>query len=76
MKKFLSLLLCLAMVLSCVSAAMADEAAAAAAAEAAASMTVEELVAAAQKEGQLFSVGMPDEWANWVSLWNLSLIHI
>ena len=41
MKKFLSLLLCLAMVLSCVSAAMADEAAAAAAAEAAASMTVE-----------------------------------
>lgn len=70
MKKFLSLLLCLAMVLSCVSAAMADEAAAAAAAEAAASMTVEELVAAAQKEGQLFSVGMPDEWANWVSLWN------
>lgn len=32
-------------------------------------MTVDELVAAAQGEGQLFSVGMPDEWANWKSLW-------
>ena len=68
MKKILSLILCLTMLLGCTSA-LADEAAAAAAAEAAASMTVEELVAAAQGEGQLFSVGMPDEWANWKSLW-------
>ena len=51
MKKFLSLLLCLAMVLSCVSAAMADEAAAAAAAEAAASMTVEELSPPPKRKG-------------------------
>ena len=62
------LILCLTMLLGCTSA-LADEAAAAAAAEAAATMTVDELVAAAQSEGQLFSVGMPDEWANWKSLW-------
>ena len=68
MKKILCLILCLTMLLGCTSA-LADEAAAAAAAEAAATMTVEELVAAAQGEGQLFSVGMPDEWANWKSLW-------
>ena len=68
MKKILCLILCLTMLLGCTSA-LADEAAAAAAAEAAATMTVDELVAAAQGEGQLFSVGMPDEWANWKSLW-------
>ena len=68
MKKILCLILCLTMLIGCTSA-LADEAAAAAAAEAAATMTVEELVAAAQGEGQLFSVGMPDEWANWKSLW-------
>ena len=68
MKKILCLILCLTTLLGCTSA-LADEAAAAAAAEAAATMTVDELVAAAQGEGQLFSVGMPDEWANWKSLW-------
>lgn len=68
MKKILCLILCLTMLLGCTSA-LADEAAAAAAAEAAATMTVDELVTAAQGEGQLFSVGMPDEWANWKSLW-------
>ena len=33
------------------------------------SMTVDELIAAAQEEGDVQSVGMPDEWADWGSLW-------
>ena len=33
-------------------------------------MSVEELVEAAKAEGDVQSVGMPDEWADWGSLWN------
>lgn len=68
MKKLLSILLTLVMLASC-TAALADEAAAAAAAEAAATMTYDQLLEAAKGEGKVFSVGMPDEWANWKDLW-------
>ncbi len=30
---------------------------------------VEQLIKAAQKEGQVYSVGMPDGWANWKDTW-------
>ncbi|NMU18473.1 ABC transporter substrate-binding protein, partial [Vibrio parahaemolyticus] len=30
---------------------------------------IESLVAAAQKEGAVYSVGMPDSWANWKDTW-------
>ena len=69
MKKILALVLSLAMLLSC-TAALADGAAAADASEKAASMSYDELLAAALGEGQVFSVGMPDEWANWKDLWS------
>lgn len=32
--------------------------------------TVDELIAGAKSEGAVVSVGMPDEWADWGSLWN------
>lgn len=32
-------------------------------------MSLDELVAAAQEEGKVNSVGMPDTWANWVETW-------
>ena len=32
-------------------------------------MSPDELTAAAQQEGQVNSVGMPDTWANWVETW-------
>ncbi|TJY38957.1 ABC transporter substrate-binding protein [Cohnella pontilimi] len=32
--------------------------------------SIEELVSAAQKEGQVVSVGMPDTWANWKDTWD------
>ncbi|WP_123042756.1 ABC transporter substrate-binding protein [Cohnella candidum] len=32
--------------------------------------TLDELLPAAQKEGQVVSVGMPDTWANWKDTWN------
>ena len=32
--------------------------------------TLEEITAAAKEEGEVVSVGMPDEWADWGSLWN------
>lgn len=32
-------------------------------------MTLEEIVEAAKKEGEVNSVGMPDTWANWVGTW-------
>lgn len=32
-------------------------------------MTLDELIAAAQEEGDVQSLGMPDEWADWGSLW-------
>ncbi|CAM3757617.1 ABC transporter substrate-binding protein [Vibrio aquimaris] len=31
---------------------------------------IESLVQAAQKEGQVYSVGMPDSWANWKDTWS------
>ncbi|MEG3755556.1 ABC transporter substrate-binding protein [Psychromonas arctica] len=36
---------------------------------AAESSNIDSLVAAAQKEGQVYSVGMPDSWANWKDTW-------
>ena len=69
MKKGIALVLCLVLCLASVTMAMADAASNAEAAEKAASMSYEELVAAAQAEGQVYSVGMPDEWANWKDLW-------
>ena len=33
------------------------------------SMSVEEITAKAQQEGEVNSVGMPDEWANWDEIW-------
>ena len=35
----------------------------------AADANVDALLKAAQKEGQVNSVGMPDTWANWVGTW-------
>ena len=32
-------------------------------------MSLEDLIAQAQEEGQVNSVGMPDTWANWVETW-------
>ena len=69
MKKLLALLLCIALTMSAVSFAMADAASNAEAATKAASMSYDELLEAAKGEGQVFSVGMPDEWANWKDLW-------
>jgi putative spermidine/putrescine transport system substrate-binding protein len=36
---------------------------------AAESTNIDSLVAAAQKEGQVYSIGMPDSWANWKDTW-------
>ena len=36
----------------------------------AATPEVEALLQAAQKEGAVYSVGMPNTWANWVKTWN------
>ncbi|WP_270405428.1 ABC transporter substrate-binding protein [Candidatus Collinsella stercoripullorum] len=33
------------------------------------SMSLDEIIAQAQKEGEVNSVGMPDTWANWVETW-------
>lgn len=33
------------------------------------SLTVDQLIEGAKAEGQVVSVGMPDEWADWGSLW-------
>jgi len=33
------------------------------------SMSLEDITAQAEKEGQVNSVGMPDTWANWVGTW-------
>ncbi len=32
-------------------------------------MSLEDLIAQAQEEGEIASVGMPDTWANWVETW-------
>lgn len=34
------------------------------------SMSVEEITAKAKEEGEVNSVGMPDDWANWADTWN------
>ncbi|MBL4830504.1 MAG: ABC transporter substrate-binding protein [Aliivibrio sp.] len=31
---------------------------------------ISNLIKAAQKEGQVYSIGMPDSWANWKDTWN------
>ncbi|MCL1855581.1 MAG: ABC transporter substrate-binding protein [Clostridia bacterium] len=67
MKKFLSLVLCAALCVGIFGAAIADNTEAA---QKAATMTLDELAAAAQAEGSLNSLGMPDEWANWKALWD------
>lgn len=33
------------------------------------SMTLEEITAKAKEEGEVYSVGMPDDWANWDDTW-------
>lgn len=33
-------------------------------------MSLDDIIARAQKEGQINSVGMPDTWANWVGTWD------
>ncbi|MDL2319060.1 ABC transporter substrate-binding protein, partial [Eubacteriales bacterium OttesenSCG-928-A19] len=68
MRKFLCLVLTAALCLGG-SFALADAASNLEAAEAAAAMTYDELLEAAKAEGQVYSVGMPDEWANWKDLW-------
>ncbi len=66
MKKLFALMLAVLMLLS---AASAFATAAEDAAAKAATMTYDELLEAAKAEGKVFSVGMPDEWANWKDLW-------
>lgn len=34
------------------------------------SMSLEEITAKAQEEGEVNSVGMPDDWANWDDTWS------
>ncbi len=34
------------------------------------SMTVEKITEKAKEEGEINSVGMPDDWANWADTWN------
>lgn len=71
MRKLLTALLCLTLLCSFAMAANAEELAAANVEKAtkAATMTYDELLAAAKEEGQVSSVGMPPEWANWKDLW-------
>ena len=72
MKKLLVVLLALAMVFAFAACGGSSEPAAdepAAEALDLNSMTVDELIAAAKEEGDVQSVGMPDEWADWGSLW-------
>ena len=33
-------------------------------------LTLDEIIAKAKEEGDVQSVGMPDEWANWKATWN------
>lgn len=86
MKKSIAGMLALAMALSLAAcggsenSAAADTsdstgsaAASAAAAEDLNAKTLDDITAAAKTEGEVVSVGMPDEWADWASLWqNLS----
>ena len=79
MKRLVSIVLCFILLLSAAAIASAEDLAAANAEKAAkaATMTYDELLAAAKEEGQVFSVGMPPEWANWKDLWaNLQSLGI
>lgn len=70
MKKLLTALVSLMLLLSATVASAEDLAASnLEKAGNAASMSYDELLAAAQGEAQVYSVGMPDEWANWKDLW-------
>ena len=69
MKKLVSMLLIIVLCLSLSFAALADAASNQEAADKAAAMTYEELLAAAKTEGNIYSVGMPDEWANYKDFW-------
>ena len=79
MKKLVCAILCITLLLSVSVFANAEDLVAANADKAtkAAAMTYDELLAAAKEEGQVFSVGMPPEWANWKDLWaNLESLGI
>lgn len=69
MKKIVSMLLAVALCLGIMSIVLADAASNQEAAAKAASMSFDELLAAAKGEGQIYSVGMPDEWANYKDFW-------
>ena len=71
MKKLLAALVCVMLLCAFAMAATAEDLAAANTEKAAkaATMTYDDLLAAAKGEGQVFSVGMPPEWANWKDLW-------
>jgi len=69
MKKIVSTLLVVALCLTVALGALADAASNQEAAAKAAAMTYDELLAAAKQEGQIYSVGMPDEWANYKDFW-------
>ena len=60
MKKLVSVLMALVMVLSVCAFAAAEDLNA---------YTLEEIIAKAQEEGHVESVGMPDSWANWGDSW-------
>ena len=61
MKKLVALFLALAMMLTVCSALAEDLN----------SYTLDEIIAKAQEEGHVESVGMPDSWANWGDSWKL-----
>ena len=61
MKKIVALILALAMMLTVVSALAAELN----------SYTLDEIIAKAQEEGHVESVGMPDSWANWGESWQI-----
>jgi putative spermidine/putrescine transport system substrate-binding protein len=71
MRKLICAFLCIVLLVSTAIVASAEDLASANVEKAtkAATMTYDELLAAAKEEGQVFSVGMPPEWANWKDLW-------
>ena len=71
MRKLICAILCVVLLVSTAVVASAQDLASANVEKAtkAATMTYDELLAAAKEEGQVFSVGMPPEWANWKDLW-------
>jgi putative spermidine/putrescine transport system substrate-binding protein len=69
MKRIVSVLLAAVLCLTLALGALADAQSNQEAAQKAASMSYDELLAAAKQEGQIYSVGMPDEWANYKAFW-------